>query len=81
MSEKLSRTQKIIRFFSSKAKFKKIEEASRLWGFTCVNCNERTSIWDIGGIRYKASGNPQTRIRCPKCREASLQTIDKIVKS
>jgi len=74
---KLSKAQKIAKFFSSAKTFEKMKQDSSQWGFTCSTCNERTSIWEIGGIRYKAKGNPRTRIRCPKCETISIQRINK----
>jgi hypothetical protein len=75
---KLSTAQKLVKFFSSKKKFEKIKQASLQWGFTCSTCNERSSIWEIGGIRYKAKGTPRTRIRCPKCDTIAMQRINKL---
>jgi hypothetical protein len=54
---KLSRAQKFIRFFTSKAMFEKMRIDSEKWKFTCKSCNATSSIWEIGGIRYKAVGD------------------------
>jgi hypothetical protein len=74
---KLSTAQKIIRFFSSKARFEKIMEESKQWKFTCSNCGKVSSIWELGGIRYKAAGKPNDRIRCPHCRKNGWQKVYK----
>lgn len=44
-----------------------LERESRLWMLICPKCGEEKSFWDIGGIRYKAVGNPRKLIRCAKC--------------
>jgi len=33
------------------------EWESRHWLAECPNCHTQTSIWDLGGMRYKASGD------------------------
>ena len=34
----------------------------------CKNCDREFSIWDAGGIRYKATGNKKhSSARCPHC--------------
>lgn len=76
----LSRIQKIARFFSSEKKFKAMEEESRRWVFTCSFCNEQSSIWESGGIRYKAKGEPSMGVRCPKCGKVGSQKLKKIDK-
>lgn len=43
-----------------------LERESRLWMLICPKCGEEKSFWDIGGIRYKAVGNPRKLIRCAK---------------
>lgn len=75
---KLSKSQKLMRFFTSEERFKMIQEESMLWGYTCTNCKKRTSFWEMGGIRYKSSGNPKVKITCPKCNYKGLQKIDKL---
>jgi hypothetical protein len=43
-----------------------MEAESRAWILTCP-CGEETSIWQAGGIRFKATGNPTRLHRCPNC--------------
>jgi hypothetical protein len=43
-----------------------IEQESRDWAMRCP-CGYETSIWEMGGIRYKAAGNPVRSGRCAKC--------------
>ncbi|MCI0361794.1 MAG: hypothetical protein L0211_25185 [Planctomycetaceae bacterium] len=44
-----------------------IEKESRLWVSVCPGCGQETSIWEAGGIRYLAAGNPRRLRRCPNC--------------
>ena len=43
-----------------------MEADSRKWVMRC-QCGVETSIWDMGGIRYRAAGSPWTRGRCATC--------------
>jgi len=44
-----------------------MEADSRSWILTCPACGYEISIWDLGGIRYKATGNQRTYMKCRKC--------------
>lgn len=43
------------------------ELESKQWMLKCPNCNFESSYWDMGGIRWKAAGNPRIRMKCPSC--------------
>ncbi|MBX3014941.1 MAG: hypothetical protein KF832_25695 [Caldilineaceae bacterium] len=43
-----------------------IEAESRTWVMQCP-CGHITSVWEMGGIRYKAAGNPWRIGRCAQC--------------
>ena len=43
-----------------------MERDSRAWKLTCP-CGHTRSIWDLGGIRWKAAGEPRKLLRCPAC--------------
>lgn len=34
-------------------------------------------MWEIGGIRYKASGNPRMRMHCPNCGQSGWHKVYK----
>jgi len=44
-----------------------IEAKSRAWKLICRECGHVTSFWEIGGIRWKAVGNPRKRFKCAAC--------------
>lgn len=50
-----------------------IEESQR-WMLVCP-CGHMRSFWDIGGIRWKAKGNPRKLLRCPSCAKATWHTV------
>jgi len=43
-----------------------MERDSRGWKLVCP-CGHTRSIWEIGGIRWKAYGEPRKLLRCPGC--------------
>lgn len=64
----------IMWFMSAKTKAA-AEADSRRWGFVCDKCGERSSIWDIGGIKYKAVGESINLVKCPKCGHMGMHKI------
>jgi DNA-directed RNA polymerase subunit RPC12/RpoP len=44
-----------------------VERESRAWAYECAHCGHRESVWDMGGIRYKARGEKSFIGRCPAC--------------
>ena len=71
----LSGTQRLIRRLSSPELFAAMERDSRLWKGECPHCRAQTSLWEIGGVRYKAIGEPLTRLRCAKCGQMGWMRI------
>jgi len=77
----MSGIQKIIEFILSKETYNKVKDESKHWLFKCT-CGNEFSIWDIGGIRYKAKGNPAKYVKCNQCQKKAWmkliykQTID-----
>lgn len=51
-----------------------MEAHSRSWMLRCA-CGYERSIWEIGGIRWRAIGNPKTVRRCPHCGKVRWHTI------
>ena len=45
-----------------------MEAESKKWIATC-ECGNARSIWELGGIRWRAKGNPKTMVYCPNCRK------------
>ena len=46
----------------------KAEEESKHWMAECPHCHQKTSIWDLGGVRYKAAGDGSwAAYRCTHC--------------
>lgn len=48
-----------------------MEESSRQWFMKCLDCNFEQSYWDLGGIRWKATGNQRNYRKCINCGKRS----------
>jgi hypothetical protein len=51
-----------------------MEEESRRWNMRCP-CGGQISVWDAGGLRYKAAGNPRRKWVCAACGERTWHTL------
>ena len=51
-----------------------MEADSRRWLIHC-SCGHEQSIWELGGIRWKATGEPRTFRKCPACGQRTWQRI------
>lgn len=54
-----------------------MEAESRLWMMRCQNCGKEISVWEAGGIRWKAHGNPSRYQRCRHCGNNAWHTLYK----
>lgn len=52
-----------------------MEADSRRWMVQCPNCQFERSVWDTGGIRWKAAGNPRWRYHCPNCDQIGWHRV------
>lgn len=51
-----------------------IEAESREWVLQCP-CGHEVSVWEAGGIRYKARGNPRKLRTCPQCGQRTWHRV------
>jgi predicted RNA-binding Zn-ribbon protein involved in translation (DUF1610 family) len=50
---------------------------SRAWLIVCPDCGFARSVWEPGGVRYKASGTSRVGMACPRCGRTGWQRIEK----
>ena len=62
----MSLTQRILKAIFPARLWAAMEAESRSLVMRCP-CGHETSIWDMGGIRYKAAGEPTKAGRCGAC--------------
>jgi hypothetical protein len=53
----------------------RMEAESRRWLVQCARCGYEQSVWDWGGIRYKAAGTPRWYKKCPRCQRWSWHKV------
>ncbi len=51
-----------------------MEAESRLWMMQCA-CGFERSIWELGGVRWKAAGRQKRFRSCPRCGQNSWHTV------
>ena len=51
-----------------------MEAESRAWMVRCP-CGFERSVWDMGGIRWKAAGKPKQYLLCRSCGQLNWHTI------
>ena len=71
----LSSMQSMLKRRTSPELFAAMERESRLWKAECPNCRADTPFWELGGVRYKAAGEPKKRMRCPQCGQTGWLRI------
>jgi hypothetical protein len=54
-----------------------MEADSRRWMIQCSSCNFEQSIWDIGGVKWKAYGTSYTAKRCKNCGKIARHKVYK----
>jgi phage terminase large subunit GpA-like protein len=52
-----------------------MEAESRAWMVSCPHCGFERSVWDTGGVRYKAAGTSRNYMRCPNCGKRGWNRI------
>lgn len=53
---------------------KSMEAESRNWMIRC-SCGFERSVWESGGIRWKARGTPRRYLLCQGCGQLTWHTI------
>jgi hypothetical protein len=52
-----------------------MEAESRSWLLRCNACGMERSVWEVGGVRWKAAGRPYRWMRCPQCGRATWHAL------
>jgi hypothetical protein len=70
----MSLVQTLVTTFLPRRWSASIEAESRQWMAHCP-CGHARSIWDLGGIRWKAAGHPRRLLNCPECGQNTWHTL------
>lgn len=76
MSDKeKSGVQKLLTGRASPSTAASMEAESRSWMVRCPYCGHERSVWEMGGVRYKAAGKSRQLRRCPQCKRLAWHII------
>ncbi len=53
----------------------RIEAESRRWFMHCPRCGYEISVWDYGGMRYRALGTVYRFGRCRNCGKSGMLRV------
>jgi hypothetical protein len=77
MKDRMNALQKLFTLLVPRSWAADMEAESRRWVAHCDVCGHERSIWDLGGIRWKAVGNPRRWMRCPQCGKTSWHVVQR----
>jgi hypothetical protein len=72
---RMSFIQRLVTGFVSRASADAMRASSLDWMIRCSGCGFERSVWESGGIRYKASGRPRGYRRCARCRRREIHEV------
>ncbi len=75
MESPLSFWQRVSKSFLSESTFEDMKIESNSWKVQCPNCKYERSVWEMGGIRWKAAGNPKVLRICPNCDQQGWHLV------
>lgn len=56
--------------------YEAIRSESESWIFTCPECGVARSVWEIGGVRYKAvSVGKRSLVWCLQCKQMRMMPL------
>jgi len=67
---------RFLRFILPARAFAAVRDATKEWLAECP-CGHKRDVWDSGGVRYKAAGEPRRLEHCPVCCRSTMQRIRK----
>ena len=68
---------RFLKFILPEKWFEAVKSSTKEWLIECPSCSHKRDVWDIGGVKYKAKGEPRTRCTCPECGETVWHKIRK----
>ncbi|MBI1296959.1 hypothetical protein GC175_18560 [bacterium] len=58
--------------------YEAIRAESEEWVFTCPACGLARSVWEIGGVRYKAvSVGKRSLVWCSQCKQMRMMPLQR----
>jgi hypothetical protein len=70
----MSREHRFLRFILPAKAFSAVRAGTKKWLAECP-CGYKRDVWDSGGVRYKAAGEPRKLGYCPGCGKSTMHKI------
>jgi hypothetical protein len=67
---------RFLKFILPSRTFEAVKAGTKEWLMECP-CGHMRDVWDEGGTRYKAAGEPRHKCKCPKCGKNTWHKIRK----
>lgn len=67
---------KFLKLILPQSLFEALKAETKQWLLQCP-CGHKRDLWDAGGIRYKAAGEPRRYLKCPKCGQRTWHKVRK----
>ena len=72
----MSIIQKLVMTLLPKSWGSAIKRESEQWVARCPVCSAERSVWEIGGIRYKAASvGKRVLVHCPQCDKTRMMPL------
>lgn len=71
----MSWIQRFFQFVLPRSLAASMEAESRDWKVRCNGCRFAPSVWELGGIRWMAMGNPRMLRQCQNCGQKSWHRV------
>ncbi len=67
---------RFLRFILPERAFEAVKAGTKQWLMACP-CGHKRDVWDAGGVRYKAVGEPRQYNHCPACGKGTWHKVRK----
>jgi hypothetical protein len=71
----MSFRQRLLRAIVPRRWANQMEAESRTWIVRCKVCSLERSVWETGGVRWKAAGRPTRIMPCPRCGRLTWHSV------
>ncbi len=65
---------RFLKFILPAKAFAAVKARTKQWLAECP-CGHKQDVWDSGGVRFMAAGEPRRLGRCPACGESTMHKI------
>jgi hypothetical protein len=71
---------RFLKFILPAKAFATVKNGTKQWLIEC-RCGHKMDLWDCGGVRYKATGEPWQSGKCSSCGKTTMLKIRRKTKT